>query len=88
MWARTKTPTTSIRLHELILLSISFLGLAGAYIKYMHGATDRNYRELVSKIEGVEERALDRADLHEFLQPIRADIADIQRRLESSAETK
>ena len=54
----------------------------------MHGATDRNYRELVSKIEGVEERALDRADLHEFLQPIRADIADIQRRLESSAETK
>ena len=86
MWGKTKTPTTNIRLHELILLSISFLGLAGAYIKYMHGATDRNFRELISKIEGVEKRALDRADLHEFLQPIRDDIADIQRRLENKNE--
>lgn len=82
MWRKTRTPTTNIRLHELILLSISFLGLAGAYIKYMHGATDRNYKELVSKIEGVERRALSKADLHELLVPIRDDIRDIQNRLE------
>ena len=52
----------------------------------MHGATDRNYRELVSKIEGVEERALEKADLHELLQPIRDNIADIQRRLEANGK--